>query len=150
MKLKIKDLFIGLEFKIEREVDIPKELLFDRIARELETLDYEVVEGPAEKILFKERSNDQLVSTYYFWDRVDSGSFEIIEANKRQSLRFMFSVSISGPILAISAIVGMFFAIDYMIFPFALIFGVLNTQKSIDTRNKMHEIFNNVTRQEIN
>jgi len=27
MKLKVKDLFIGLEFKIEQEVEIPEELL---------------------------------------------------------------------------------------------------------------------------
>ncbi|WP_029278080.1 hypothetical protein [Pedobacter borealis] len=64
MKLIIKDLFIGLEFKIEREVDLPHQILFDRITRELEALDYEVVEGTHEKVLFKERSNDQLVSTY--------------------------------------------------------------------------------------
>lgn len=146
MKLKIKDLFIGLEFKIEQEVDLSHQILFDRITRELEALDYEVVKGAHEKILFKERSNDQLVSTYYFWDRVDSGSFEIIKANKRQSLKFLFSVSVSGAILMIFAMVGMFFALNYMFFPLALIFSVLNIQKSIDTKNKMHEIFNNVTR----
>jgi len=28
MKLIIKDLFIGLEFKIEQEVDLPQALLF--------------------------------------------------------------------------------------------------------------------------
>lgn len=150
MKLIIKDLFIGLEFKIEREVDLPHQVLFDRITQELEALDYEVVEGAHEKILFKERSNDQLVSTYYFWDRVNSGSFEIIETSKRQSLKFLFSVSIFGPILMIFAMVGMFLGINYMIFPFALIFCVLNTQRAIDTKNKMHEIFNDVTRQEIN
>lgn len=146
MKLKIKDLFIGLEFKIEQEVDLSHQILFDRITRELEALDYEVVKWAHEKILFKERSNDQLVSTYYFWDRVDSGSFEIIKANKRQSLKFLFSVSVSGAILMIFAMVGMFFALNYMFFPLALIFSVLNIQKSIDTKNKMHEIFNNVTR----
>jgi hypothetical protein len=116
----------------------------------LEALNYEVVEGAHEKILFKERSNDQLVSTYYFWDRVNNGSFKIIKANKKQSLKFLFSVSIFGPILMIFAMTGMFFAINYMIFPFALIFCVLNTQKSIDIKNKMYEIFNDVTRQEIN
>ena len=41
MKLIIKDLFIGLEFKIEREVDIPQELLLKRINPELSKLDYE-------------------------------------------------------------------------------------------------------------
>ena len=53
MKLIIKDLFIGLEFKIEREVDLPHQVLFDRITQELEALDYKVVEEAHEKILLK-------------------------------------------------------------------------------------------------
>jgi hypothetical protein len=150
MKLKIKDLFIGFEFKIEREVDIPHQLLFDRIIQELEKLDYKVVEELPVKILFKERSDDQLVSTYYLWDRVNSGNFEITKAGEKQSLKFLFSVSISGPILMIFALAGMFFAINYMVFAFALIFCVLNTQRAIDIKNKMHEIFNGIIQKEMN
>lgn len=33
MKLKVKDLFIGLEFKIEQEVDLPAEILLARITK---------------------------------------------------------------------------------------------------------------------
>ena len=39
----IKHLFIGLEFKIEREVDLPQELLLKRIGQELRKLDYEII-----------------------------------------------------------------------------------------------------------
>ncbi|WP_431292489.1 hypothetical protein [Pedobacter sp. P26] len=49
MKLKIRDLFIGLEFKIEREVEIPEEILIKRIIQELRKLDYEVVDRTEKK-----------------------------------------------------------------------------------------------------
>jgi hypothetical protein len=41
MKLIIKDLFIGLEFKIEREVDLLHEPPLIRIDHESRKLDYE-------------------------------------------------------------------------------------------------------------
>lgn len=41
MKLKVKYLFIGLEFKIEQEVDLHQERLLSRVTYELRKLDYE-------------------------------------------------------------------------------------------------------------
>lgn len=38
MKLIIKDLFIGLEFRIEQEVDLPPELLLSRIIHKFRKL----------------------------------------------------------------------------------------------------------------
>lgn len=39
----MKDLLIGLEFKIEREVYLPREVLLERISHESRKLDYEGV-----------------------------------------------------------------------------------------------------------
>lgn len=55
MKLKVKELFIGLEFKIEREVDIPGEVLLERIAKELKKQDYLILDRSIQKILFEQR-----------------------------------------------------------------------------------------------
>ncbi|CAH0164014.1 hypothetical protein SRABI27_00855 [Pedobacter sp. Bi27] len=41
MKLTVKDLFIGLEFKIEREVDLPHQPPLIHIAHESRKSDYE-------------------------------------------------------------------------------------------------------------
>jgi len=41
MKLKVKELFIGLEFKIEREVDLPHEPPLIRIDHESRKSGYE-------------------------------------------------------------------------------------------------------------
>jgi hypothetical protein len=151
MKLKIKDLFIGLEFKIEQEVEIPEEILINRIIQELRKLDYEVVDRTEKKISFGERwHGGPYITKQSDWDRVNKGSFEITSASEKQSLKFLFSVPISGPILGIFAMVGMFFAINYMVFPFVLIFCVLNTQRAIDIKNKMHEIFNGIIQKEMN
>lgn len=58
MKLKIKDLFIGLEFKIKQEVDLPQELLLKRIREELGKLDYEIIKQSADMIRFEDGWNN--------------------------------------------------------------------------------------------
>ena len=146
MKLKVKELFIGLEFKIEREVDIPGEVLLERIAKELKKQDYLILDRSIQKILFEQRYLHEKVTMFYLWDKVRNGSFEIVENNSHQILKFLFSVSISGIILSILTLIGMCWMMGYMAFPFALIFTVLTTQRVIDIKNKTNEIFNNITR----
>jgi len=151
MKLKIRDLFIGLEFKIEREVEIPEEILIKRIIQELRKLDYEVVDRTEKKILFGERwHGGPYITKQSDWDRVNNGSFEIIGASEKQSLKFQFSVSIFGIMLGILMLVGLSFVAHYFILPFVLCFVVLNIQRAIDLKNKIHQIFNAVTRPEVN
>ena len=151
MKLKIKDLFIGLEFKIEQEVDLPQELLLKRISEELRKLDYEIIKQSADVIRFEDGWN-HVHNTYigYHWHRIDKGSFEVLKANGQQNLKFLFSVSIYGVILAVLAIFGMGWATGYEVFPFALIFLVLSTVRGMGIKNKMYEIFNAVTQPEVN
>jgi len=151
MKLKIKDLFIGLEFKIEQEVDLPQELLLKRISEELRKLDYEIIKQSADVIRFEDGWN-HVHNTYigYHWHRIDNGSFEVLKTNGKQNLKFLFSVSIYGVILAVLVIFGMGWATGYEVFPFALIFLVLSTVRGMGIKNKMCEIFNAVTQPEVN
>ena len=151
MKLKIKDLFIGLEFKIEQEVDLPQELLLKRISEELRKLDYEIIKQSADVIRFEDGWN-HVHNTYigYHWHRIDNGSFEVLKTNGKQNLKFLFSVSIYGVILAVLVIFGMGWAAGYEVFPFALIFLVLGTVRGMGIKNKMYEIFNAVTQPEVN
>lgn len=151
MKLKIKDLFIGLEFKIKQEVDLPQELLLKRIREELGKLDYEIIKQSADMIRFEDGWNN-VHHTYigYHWHRIDNGSFEVLNINGEQSLKFLFSVSIYGVILAVLAIFGMGWVVGYEVFPFALIFLVLSTVRGMGIKNKMYEIFNTVTQPEVN
>jgi len=151
MKIKIEGFFIGLEFKIEREVDIPRKILPDLITTELKKLDYSILDKLSNKTIFKDyKYANRKATVFETWERINGGSFEIIENNNHQSLKFLFSVSIAGPLFAIFAIILLSFAIGYMIFPFALVVAVLNIQRGIDLRNKMNQIFNNVAQQEIN
>ena len=151
MKLKVKELFIGLEFKIEREVDLPQELLLKRISEELRKLDYKIIKQSADVIRFEDGWNN-VHNTYigYHWHRIENGSFEVLKTNGQQNLKFLFSVSIYGVILAVLAIFGMGWATGYEVFPFALIFLVLSTVRGMGIKNKMYEIFNAVTRPEVN
>lgn len=151
MKLIIKDLFIGLEFKIKQEVDLPQELLLKRIREELGKLDYEIIKQSADMIRFEDGWNN-VHHTYigYHWHRIDNGSFEVLNINGEQSLKFLFSVSIYGVILAVLAIFGMGWVVGYEVFPFALIFLVLSTVRGMGIKNKMYEIFNTVTQPEVN
>lgn len=145
MKLKIKAFFIGLEFKIEREVDIPVEILQDRIISELKKLDYNILDSLPNKTIFKDHKYDgRKASAFETWERANGGSFEIIENNHHQSLKFLFSVSIAEPLFAIIVLALMCFLIGYMVFPFALVITVLNIQRGIDVKNKMQQIFNAV------
>ncbi|WP_293311953.1 hypothetical protein [Pedobacter sp. UBA5917] len=145
MKLKIKAFFIGLEFKIEREVDAPLEILQHRITGELKKLDYSILGRLPNKTIFKDyKYAGRKASPFETWERINSGSFEIIENNHHQSLKFLFSVSIAGPLFAIIVLALMCFLIGYMVFPFALVVVVLNIQRGIDVKNKMQRIFNAV------
>ena len=137
MKLKAKELFIGLEFKIEREVDLPQELLLKRISEELRKLDYEIIKQSADVIRFEDGWNN-VHNTYigYHWHRIENGSFEVLKTNGQQNLKFLFSVSIYGVILAVLVIFGVGWAAGYEVFPFALIFLVLSTVRGMGIKNK--------------
>lgn len=86
----------------------------------------------------------------YHWHTIDNGSFEVLNINGEQYLKFLFSVSIYGVILAVLVIFGMGWAAGYEVFPFALIFLVLSTLRGMGIKNKMYEIFNAVTQPEVN
>ncbi|MGM9477341.1 hypothetical protein ACS5PU_12955 [Pedobacter sp. GSP4] len=144
MKLKIKELFIGLEFKIERDVDIQDDVLLKRIIWQLEHENYEVVKKSADSIFFEE-THGQIVLNTHYWDRVNGGSLEIIRTGEKRKIRLLFSVSIFGIVFLTVFIVLIAVTGVYLFFAMILLFAILSIQSWIDKRNKMHELLDAIT-----